>query len=61
LAEPAAPFTFLRLNGIDVTKQYQLVGTEHVYGGDELSYAGLSIPAEMKGDFQSYVWHLKMI
>jgi alpha-galactosidase len=61
LAEPAAPFAFLKLKGMDVTKQYQLVGTQHVYGGDELSYAGLSIPAEMKGDFQSYVWYLKMI
>jgi alpha-galactosidase len=61
LAEPAAPFAFLKLKGIDVTKQYQVMGTDFVYGGDELTFAGLSIPAEMKGDFQSYVWHLKMI
>jgi alpha-galactosidase len=59
LAEPAAPTTGLRLKGIDSTKQYQVVGTEKVYGGDELSYVGLSIPIEIKGDFQSFVWHLK--
>jgi alpha-galactosidase len=59
LAEPAAPTTVLRLKGIDSTKQYQVVGTEKVFGGDELSYVGLSIPIEIKGDFQSFVWHLK--
>jgi len=59
LAEPAAPTTVLRLKGIDITKQYQVVGSEKVFGGDELSYVGLSIPVEIKGDFQSFVWHLK--
>lgn len=61
LAEPAAPTTVIKLKGIDVTKKYQVVGTDKVYGGDELSYVGLSIPVEIKGDFQSYVWHLKEI
>lgn len=59
LAEPAAPTTVLRLKGIDITKQYQVVGSDKVFGGDELSYVGLSIPVEIKGDFQSFVWHLK--
>ncbi|MGG3573996.1 alpha-galactosidase [Bacillus gobiensis] len=59
LAEPAAPLTVLKLKGIDVSKQYKVVGTDNIYGGDELTYVGLSIPAEIKGDFQSYVWHLK--
>ncbi|MBZ9536861.1 alpha-galactosidase [Cytobacillus oceanisediminis] len=61
LAEPAAPFTKLKLKGIDPVKQYQVLGTERVYGGDELSYAGISIPGEIKGDFQSCFWHLKAI
>jgi alpha-galactosidase len=61
LAEPAAPFAFLKLNGIDVNKQYQVIGTNNVYGGDELVYAGLSIPLELHGDFQSHTWHLKVI
>ncbi|PGV52560.1 alpha-galactosidase [Bacillus sp. AFS037270] len=59
LAEPAAPTTVLKLKGIDDTKQYQVIGTDKVFGGDELSYVGLSIPANIHGDFQSYVWHLK--
>jgi alpha-galactosidase len=59
LAEPAAPLTILKLKGIDLTKKYHVVGTNKVYGGDELSYVGLSIPADINGDFQSYVWHLK--
>ncbi|MEH7493831.1 alpha-galactosidase [Neobacillus niacini] len=61
LAEPAAPFAFLKLNGIDVNKQYQVTGTNNVYGGDELVYAGLSIPLDLHGDFQSHSWHLKEI
>lgn len=59
LDEPAAPITSLQLKGIDPAKQYLVAGTDQVFGGDELMYAGLSIPVELKGDFQSFVWHLK--
>jgi len=59
LAEPAAPLKFLKVTGIDPNKQYQLVGTDQVFGGDELMYVGLSIPVELRGDFQSYSWHLR--
>jgi alpha-galactosidase len=59
LAEPAAPTAVLRLKGIDHSKQYRVDGTDQVFGGDELSYVGLAIPVEIKGDFQSFVWHLK--
>ncbi|MBD7969914.1 alpha-galactosidase [Paenibacillus gallinarum] len=61
LDEAAAPSTFLRLKGIDPAKQYALAGDEQVFGGDELMYAGLHIPVEIKGDFQSLVWHLKEV
>jgi alpha-galactosidase len=61
LAEPAAPLTVLKLKGIDSSKKYRVIGTDKVYGGDELSYVGLSIPVEIKGDFQSYVWQLNEI
>jgi alpha-galactosidase len=61
LAEPAAPLTVLKLKGMDISKKYRVIGTDKVYGGDELSYVGLSIPAEIKGDFQSYVWQLNEI
>jgi alpha-galactosidase len=61
LAEPAAPLEVLKLKGLDLSKQYKVVGTDQVYGGDELTYSGLSIPAEINGDFLSHVWHLKAI
>ncbi|MEF3353642.1 alpha-galactosidase [Paenibacillus sp. GYB006] len=61
LDEAAAPSTFLRLKGIDPAKQYALAGDGEVFGGDELMYAGLHIPVEIKGDFQSLVWHLKAV
>jgi len=62
LAEPAAPASVLKLYGIDVNKEYKVIGTDIVYGGDELVYAGLSIPIEkIQGDFQSFCWHLKAL
>ncbi|UPO90396.1 alpha-galactosidase [Niallia sp. Man26] len=62
LAEPAASDSVLKLRGIDVNKEYQVNGTDTVYGGDELAFAGLSIPIEMiQGDFQSFCWHLKAL
>jgi len=61
LAEPAAPLKFLKVTGIDPNKQYQLVGTDQVFGGDELMYVGLSIPVELRGDFQSYRWHFREV
>lgn len=61
LDEPAAPLTSLQLKGIDPAKQYLVAGTDQVFGGDELLYAGLSIPVDIKGDFQSFVWHLKSV
>lgn len=61
LDEAAAPSTFLRLKGIDPAKQYAVAGDGEVFGGDELMYAGLHIPVEIKGDFQSLVWHLKAV
>lgn len=61
LAEPAASLKVLKLTGLDTNKTYQIVGSNNIYGGDELCYVGLSIPADIRGDFQSYVWHLKEI
>ncbi len=61
LAEPAAPLKFLKVTGIDPNKQYQLVGMDQVFGGDELMYVGLSIPVKLRGDFQSYRWHFREV
>lgn len=61
LAEPAAPLKNLKLEGIDVNKKYQLVGTDKVYGGDELTYVGLSVPTELNEDFKSHTWYFREV
>ncbi|KRE48418.1 alpha-galactosidase [Paenibacillus sp. Soil724D2] len=61
LAEPNAPFESFKVKGLDADKAYKVIGTNEVFGGDELAYAGLSVPNELKGDFQSYVWRLTAI
>lgn len=61
LSEANATIGNIRLTGLDVSKKYRLVGTNKVYGGDELTYVGLSIPTDIRGDFQSHVWHLKAL
>jgi alpha-galactosidase len=58
LAVPNGPVRRLTLKGLDPNKEYFIDGKEDTYGGDELMYAGLTIPY-MHGDFQSVVWRLK--
>lgn len=55
MAQPAEPFRILRLRGLNPVKKYFDKDTSLLYGGDELMYAGLSIP-EMKGDYCSMLW-----
>lgn len=61
LAEANAPFESFKVKGLDSSKKYRVVETNSVYGGDELEYIGLSIPAELQGDFQSIAYHLKAL
>ncbi len=58
LAQPNAPFSLLKLKGLDPELDYEVVGSEQTYGGDVLMYAGLQL-APRGGDFQSAVWRLK--
>jgi alpha-galactosidase len=58
LAEANAPLSFLRLKGLDPNKNYEIIGSKEVYGGDELMYAGLNVPRR-RGDFISVIWRLK--
>ncbi|MWC30586.1 alpha-galactosidase [Paenibacillus sp. MMS18-CY102] len=44
LNEPHSPFGRIKLKGLDPSLNYQLVGTDRVYGGDELMYAGIAVP-----------------
>ena len=55
MAQPAEPFRILRLKGLDSEKIYEDHHSSLFYGGDELMFAGLSIP-EMKGDYVSMLW-----
>jgi alpha-galactosidase len=56
LAIPNGPLNKLRLKGLDPNKQYQLLESNQIYGGDELMFAGIVIPV-LKGDFQSITFH----
>lgn len=56
LSEPAAPFHILKLHGLDPTAIYQEQTTNLVYSGEELLYAGISIP-NTKEDFHSEQWY----
>jgi len=56
LAIPNGPLARLRLKGLDPSKNYKLRGTERVFGGDELMYAGLPLPI-LDGDFRSLAFH----
>jgi alpha-galactosidase len=58
LAEANAPLSFIRLKGLDPNKDYEIIGSGEVYGGDELMYAGLNVP-QRRGDFISVIWRLK--
>ncbi|MBB6729971.1 alpha-galactosidase [Cohnella zeiphila] len=57
LAVPNGPLTRLRLKGLDPNRDYKLRGTDRVYGGDELMYAGLPIES-LHGDFSSLAFYL---
>ena len=52
---PNEPLGSFKLQGLNTEVNYKLVGSEEVYGGDELMYSGLTIPL-LRGDYQSYVW-----
>ena len=55
LAQPAEPFYLLKLKGLIANAYYRHHESGKVFRGDELMYAGLSLP-ELKGDYQSLLW-----
>ena len=68
LAEANGPLRRVRLKGLDPEANYAVVpaaegadgGTEAVWGGDQLMYAGL--PIELRqGDFGSRLWRLRRV
>ncbi|MBC1648837.1 alpha-galactosidase [Listeria booriae] len=58
LAVPAKPLLAIKLAGLNKESQYKINATKQVFGGDELMYSGLQIPTTLKGDFQTFQWHL---
>ncbi|MBC2283149.1 alpha-galactosidase [Listeria booriae] len=58
LAVPAKPLQAIKLAGLNKESQYKINATKQVFGGDELMYSGLKIPTTLKGDFQTFQWHL---
>ncbi|GFN32628.1 alpha-galactosidase [Paenibacillus xylaniclasticus] len=44
LNEPNEPLGRLKLKGLDPSRDYRLIGTDRIYGGDELMYAGIAAP-----------------
>ncbi|MBC2205919.1 alpha-galactosidase [Listeria booriae] len=58
LAVPAKPLQAIKLTGLNKDAEYKINATKQVFGGDELMYSGLKIPTTLKGDFQTFQWHL---
>lgn len=56
LAEPNPRLTRVKLRGLSPKTQYRLVGTEEIYGGDELMNAGIQLPLTTH-DFSSLMYH----
>ncbi|MFU1798410.1 alpha-galactosidase [Paenibacillus azoreducens] len=60
LSESNAPLSRLKLKGLDPDADYEVLGSDKIYGGDALMYAGISIDAE-RGDFYSELIRLKKL
>ena len=54
------PRRFVRLCALDPKRDYQVVGTKEIHGGDFLLSTGLTIPLPTH-DFQSTIWELKAV
>jgi alpha-galactosidase len=60
LAEANAPLGWLRLQGLNPSARYRCEADGKIYGGDQLMYAGLILPA-FNADFLSVAWHLRAL
>ena len=59
LAKPNPPLvSLLKLRGLDESRNYQFMGTGRIYNGDELMYAGITVP-NLHGDFASTCWRFE--
>ncbi|MOA22679.1 hypothetical protein D3C78_1432550 [compost metagenome] len=60
LAEPNGPLRYVKLDGLDPDKDYELIDRGEIYGGDRLMSVGLSV-SSVRGDFSSTCVRLKAI
>ncbi|MGO4540167.1 alpha-galactosidase [Paenibacillus sp. 2TAB19] len=60
LQEPYPKLNRFRLKGLDSNRDYELVGEEGAYGGDELMHAGLKLP-QFHGDYASRVYRFRTV
>ena len=60
LGEANAPVRRLRLRGLDLQREYELVETGERFGGDVLTFAGLLVP-ELTGDFVGVLWRFRAV
>lgn len=60
LNEAHPPLGRFRLKGLDPDRNYRLVDTDQIYGGDELMFAGLPKPL-FRSDFGSKIYRLKAV
>ncbi|GIM29813.1 alpha-galactosidase [Clostridium polyendosporum] len=59
-AKPNAPFTSIKLRGLDPNGKYRLISEDSIFGGDELMYVGLNMP-ELRGDYQGTMFRFEKV
>lgn len=64
-AVPNPGFRQLKLSGLHEDKRYTLVGTDHVFYGDQLMYHGLELDKYLDrsdaGDYRAYLLHFNLM
>ncbi len=60
LSQPGERVQILKCKGLEPSYLYRHAETDQVYGGDELMYAGLTLP-RIKGDFISLFWRFQKV
>jgi len=60
LNQPQGPLSRVRLEGLDENRNYLIIGTDCVLGGDILMNSGLNVP-DLSGDYKSCTWRLKAV
>lgn len=60
LSMPAYCVETITLRGLEEDAIYRNIETQEIFGGDELMYAGISIP-RVREDFTSFIWYFEKV